>query len=70
MTEQFEEYEMPDYEHDTTADDVLDAVSDSLHEYGDWVKDVRADGSGRVIVEDVNGLRFLVKVEPLSGAPS
>ena len=64
MTAQFEEYEMPDYEHDTTADDVADAIYDGLTDR-DWIKEIGLGGGG-MIVEDVNGLRFLVKVEAVS----
>ena len=64
MTAQFEDFEMPDYEHDTTADDVADTIYDGLTDR-DWVKEIGL-GEGGMVVTDVNGRRFLVKVEALS----
>jgi hypothetical protein len=64
MSGQFEDFEIPDYEHETTADDIADAIFDGLTDR-DWIKEIGL-GDGGIIVSDVNGLRFLVKVESTS----
>jgi len=65
MSDQFEEFEMPDYEHETTADDVIEAIDDGLHGR-DWVESITSPNHTTLVLTDVNGRKFRVKVEALS----
>lgn len=65
---EFEDYEGSDYDHDTTADELADAIYDAIIDR-DWIKEVGL-GAGGMLVTDVNGKTFLVKVQEDAGPAS